>query len=33
MMTSDSHVLPSDYQEHWQRYKKLKNLFWIIWLG
>jgi len=32
-MTSGSHVLPNDYQDYWQRYKELKNLFWIIWLG
>ena len=32
-MTSDSHLLPNDYQDCWQRYKKLRNLFWIVWLG
>jgi hypothetical protein len=24
---------PNEYQENWQRYRKLRNLYFVIWLG
>jgi hypothetical protein len=31
--TNESTVPTTDYSENWQRYKRLRNLFFFVWLG
>jgi hypothetical protein len=33
MVNAKANRCPNDYQDHWCRYKRLRNLFFFIWIG